>query len=62
MIENLYVSWFSFSLAKFLLTRGYVSQPLATKLLQDFGIQFFAKPRRNMRSRHGRETRPCATC
>ena len=26
--------------------RGYVSQPLATKLLADFGIQFFAKPRR----------------
>ena len=26
--------------------RGYVSQPLATKLFQDFGIQFFAKPRR----------------
>ena len=25
--------------------RGYVSQALATKLLQDFGVQFFAKPR-----------------
>ena len=31
--------------------RGYVSQSLATKLLQDFGIQFFAKPRRNMKNR-----------
>ena len=31
--------------------RGYVSQALATKLLQDFGIQFFAKPRRNMKNR-----------
>jgi hypothetical protein len=30
--------------------RGYVSQALATKLLQDFGIQFFAKPRRNMKN------------
>ena len=31
--------------------RGYVSQPLATELLQNFGIQFFAKPRRNMKNR-----------
>ena len=31
--------------------RGYVSQSLAMKLLQDFGIQFFAKPRRNMKNR-----------
>ena len=31
--------------------RGYVSQALATKLLQDFKIQFFAKPRRNMKNR-----------
>ena len=31
--------------------RGYVSQPLATKLLENFGIQFFAKPRRNMKNR-----------
>jgi len=30
--------------------RGYVSQKLAAKLLQDFGIQFFAKPRRNMKN------------
>ncbi len=42
--------------------RGYVSQPLAKKLLEEFwfGIQFFAKPRRNMRSRHSRVSRPCA--
>jgi Transposase DDE domain len=26
--------------------RGYVSQQLATQLLEEFGIQFFAKPRR----------------
>ena len=31
--------------------RGYVSQSLANKLLHDFGIQFFAKPRRNMKNR-----------
>lgn len=31
--------------------RGYVSQALASKLLQDFDIQFFAKPRRNMKNR-----------
>ena len=33
---------------------------LRERLLQDFGIHFFAKPRRNMRSRHGRVSRPCA--
>lgn len=31
--------------------RGYVSQPLATQLWQDYGIEFFAKPRRNMKNR-----------
>ena len=31
--------------------RGYVSQSLATLLFQDFGIEFFAKPRRNMKNR-----------
>ena len=30
--------------------RGYVSQPLAKNLLENFGIQFFAKPRRNMKN------------
>lgn len=31
--------------------RGYVSQKLATLLLEDFRIQFFAKPRRNMKNK-----------
>lgn len=31
--------------------RGYVSQKLAAQLLQDFGIEFFAKPRRNMKNK-----------
>lgn len=31
--------------------RGYVSQKLATQLLEEFGIQFFAKPRRNMKNK-----------
>jgi hypothetical protein len=31
--------------------RGYVSQKLADQLLVDFGIQFFAKPRRNMKNK-----------
>jgi hypothetical protein len=31
--------------------RGYVSQKLAEQLLEDFGIQFFAKPRRNMKNK-----------
>lgn len=31
--------------------RGYVSQKLATQLLEDLGIQFFAKPRRNMKNK-----------
>ncbi|MFS0520218.1 IS982 family transposase [Nostoc sp. UIC 10607] len=30
--------------------RGYVSQKLASQLLQEFGIKFFAKPRRNMKN------------
>jgi transposase len=31
--------------------RGYVSAPLTTQLLEDFGIEFFPKPRRNMKNR-----------
>lgn len=31
--------------------RGYVSHSLATQLLHDYGIEFFAKPRRNMKNR-----------
>jgi hypothetical protein len=31
--------------------RGYVSQPLAQQLLKDFGIEFFAKPKRNMKNK-----------
>jgi transposase len=31
--------------------RAYVSQKLATKLLKDLGIEFFAKPRRNMKNK-----------
>jgi hypothetical protein len=30
--------------------RGYVSKPLAHKLLKEFGIEFFAKPKRNMKN------------
>ena len=30
--------------------RGYVSQKLASQLCREFGIQFFAKPRRNMKN------------
>lgn len=31
--------------------RGYVSQKLARQLLEDYGIEFFAKPRRNMKNK-----------
>ena len=31
--------------------RGYISQSLADQLRQDFGIEFFVKPRRNMKNR-----------
>ncbi len=31
--------------------RGYVSQKLTDQLLQEIGIQFFAKPRRNMKNK-----------
>ncbi|GFE72223.1 hypothetical protein CFPU101_48330 [Chroococcus sp. FPU101] len=31
--------------------RGYVSQKLATQLLKEFAIQFFAKPRRKMKNK-----------
>jgi hypothetical protein len=30
--------------------RGYVSKSLAEELFKDFGIQFFPKPRRNMKN------------
>lgn len=30
--------------------RGYVSKKLALKLLKDWGIEFFAKPKRNMKN------------
>ena len=30
--------------------RGYVSRPMTEKLLQDFEIEFFAKPKRNMKN------------
>jgi hypothetical protein len=30
--------------------RGYVSKALAQQLFQDFGIEFFAKPKRNMKN------------
>ena len=30
--------------------RGYVSQKLARQLRQDWGIEFFAKPKRNMKN------------
>ena len=30
--------------------RGYVSKKLAKQLLKDYGIEFFAKPRRNMKN------------
>ncbi len=36
---------------KFLADRGYVSQKLANQLLKEYGIQFFAKPRRNMKNK-----------
>lgn len=39
--------------------RGYVSEKLASQLLEEFEIQFFAKPRRNMNNKlmrlHGPE-------
>ena len=31
--------------------RGYVSKKLASQLLEEFDIQFFAKPRRNMKNK-----------
>ena len=31
--------------------RGYVSQKLATQLLDELGIEFFAKPKRNMKNK-----------
>ncbi|WRL44041.1 IS982 family transposase [Cyanobacterium aponinum UTEX 3222] len=31
--------------------KGYVSQKLASKLLEDFGIEFFAKRKRNMKNK-----------
>lgn len=39
-----------FLFGKVFAERGYVCSSLAQKLLQDFGIEFFAKPRRNMKN------------
>lgn len=36
---------------KFFGNRGYVSQKLATQLLEELGIEFFAKPRRDMKNK-----------
>ena len=36
---------------KFFADKGYVSQSLATQLFEDEGIEFFAKPRRNMKNK-----------
>ncbi len=36
---------------KFFADRGYVSQKLANQLLEEFGVQLFAKPRRNMKNK-----------
>lgn len=36
---------------KFFADRGYVSQKLATQLLEELGIEFFAKPKRNMKNK-----------
>ena len=36
---------------KFFADRGYVSQKLANQLLEEFGIQFFRLPRRNMKNK-----------
>lgn len=40
-----------FLFGKVFADRGDVSQSLSEKLLQDFGIEFFAKPKRNMKNR-----------
>ncbi len=37
--------------------RGYVSKKLAGQLLEDFGISFFAKPKRNMKNQLMRRSR-----
>jgi hypothetical protein len=39
-----------FMFGKVFADRGYVSQSLASQLFQDFGIEFFAKPKRNMKN------------
>jgi len=46
-LSPIYLSPYS---GKFLLSRGYVSQQLATQLFTQLGIEFFAKPRRNMKN------------
>ena len=47
---------------KFFADRGYVSKKLANQLLEEFGIHFFAKPRRNMRSRAAQTQRASQSC
>ncbi|ALF53081.1 hypothetical protein ACX27_09855 [Nostoc piscinale CENA21] len=39
-------------MGKIFTERSYISQPRATQLLEDFGFNFFSKPRCNMKNKH----------
>jgi len=43
--------WVSSLFGKIFAEKGYVSQALATQLFKDFGLEFFAKPRHNMKNK-----------
>jgi IS5 family transposase len=44
------VDWLKGLFGKVFADRGYVSKALATELRETWGIEFFAKPRRNMKN------------
>ena len=57
LLQNFFGKFFvimQLAMARFICVcadRGYVSQKLAKQLLEELGIQFFAKPRRNMKNK-----------
>lgn len=51
MTDNPFPDCYNPYLVKCLLSLGYVSQVLMEQLLQEKGIEFLAKPKRNMKNR-----------
>jgi len=60
LMHNLFGKVFGDPAGSRVAARGYVSKKLAQQLLETQNIEFFAKPRRNMKSRHAEVSSACA--